>query len=101
MLFYPPSVYDVLLPWSLSVAVEDEVTVAPIEVTIRGGIHGHICTILDTPDLEHQTQSLKKTKTLQLCLPVLLFHFLTPSYLDFALAIVHHAVLRCHGFVCV
>lgn len=54
--FYPPGVYDVLLAASLSVAVEDEVTVSTIEVTIGGGIHSHLFTILNTPNLQATPQ---------------------------------------------
>lgn len=53
---YSPGVYNVLLPASQSVAVEDEVTVSAIELTIGGGIHRHLFAILDTPDLKARPQ---------------------------------------------
>lgn len=37
---------------SLIVAVEDEVTVSTVKVTIYGGIHRHLVTFLHTPDLK-------------------------------------------------
>lgn len=49
---YPPGVYDVLFPTSKSVAVEDEVTVSTIEVTVEGGIHRRLCSVLNAPNLE-------------------------------------------------
>ena len=49
---YWPGVDDVLLPASQPVAVEDEVTVSSVELAIRGGIHSHFITILNTPDLK-------------------------------------------------
>lgn len=55
--FYPPGVYNVLLSASLSVAVEDEVTVSTIEVTVGGGIHRHLFTfVLNTPNLKARPQ---------------------------------------------
>lgn len=41
-----------LLAASQIVAVEDEVTVSPIKVTICGGIHRHLVSFLHPPDLK-------------------------------------------------
>lgn len=49
---YPPGVYDVLLTPSQAVAVEDEITVSTIKMTIGGGIHRHLLTVLNTPNLK-------------------------------------------------
>lgn len=46
-----PGVNDVLLSASLSVAVEDEVTVSTVELTIGGGLHRLFITTLNSPDL--------------------------------------------------
>ena len=53
---YPPGVYDVLFPASQSVAVEDEVTVSAVEVTVEGGIHGRLCSVLNAPNLKARSQ---------------------------------------------
>lgn len=98
----PPGVYEVLLPPSLSVAVEDEVTVSTIEVTIGRGIHRDLLAILNSPDLKPSLQPSYTTNHHQTIFPmlcVLPINFFTYSYLHFALAIVHHAVLSCHGCV--
>lgn len=50
--FSSPGVYDVLLAASQSVGVEDEVTISSIEVTVQGGIHWYLVTVLNTPDLK-------------------------------------------------
>lgn len=55
--FYPPGVNDVLLAASQSVAVEDEVTVSTVEVTVVGRIHGHLVT-LNTPNLKARPQTV-------------------------------------------
>lgn len=49
---FSPGVDDVPLGASLIVAVEDEVTVSTVKVTIYGGIHRHLVTFLHTPDLK-------------------------------------------------
>lgn len=53
---YSPGVYDVLLPASLSVAVEDEVTVSAVELTVGRLIHCHPIAIFHTPDLKARPQ---------------------------------------------
>lgn len=52
LLSFPPGVDDVLLTASLIVAVEDEVTVSSVKVTVCGGIHRHLVAFLHTPDLK-------------------------------------------------
>lgn len=61
-----PGVYNVLLAGSQSVAVEDDVTISTIEVTIEGRIHWNLIAVLYTPDLEarrdsHWRQALPKS----------------------------------------
>lgn len=56
MFVYPPGVYDVLLTPSQPVAVEDEVTVSTIKMTIGGGLHSHPFTVLNTPNLKARQQ---------------------------------------------
>lgn len=56
--FHPPGVYDVLLAASQFVAVEDEVTVSTIKVTVGRGIHRQLVTVLDTPNLKTRPQSV-------------------------------------------
>lgn len=90
-----------LLAASHIVAVEDQVTVSAIKVTVCGGIHGHLVAFLHTPDLKN----FKKANG-RLCDPsglLLLAIFPQParSYLDFALAVIHHAVVGGHGLVVV
>lgn len=55
--FNLPGVYDVLLAASQPVAVQDEVTVSTIELAVGGGIHRHLVTILNTPDLKTRPQT--------------------------------------------
>ncbi len=87
-----------LLAASLTVAVEDEVTVSTIEVTVGGGIHRHLCTILNTPNLKATTQTTCKADRTSLNYLSIDYQKLSAhSYLDLALAIIHHAMLGCHG----
>lgn len=94
---YPPGVYDVLFPASKSVAVEDEVTVSTIEVTVEGGIHRRLCSVLNAPNLKARSQPCFAEPS-HIISFIRLFK-ISISYLDFALAIVNHAVLGCHGLV--
>lgn len=55
--FYPPGVNDVLLTASSSIAVEDEVTISTKELTIGGRLHGHLVTVLNTPNLKAKRQT--------------------------------------------
>lgn len=79
------------------VAIQDQVAVSTVEVTVRGGVHRHPLS-LDTPNLEAKTTP---------CYPQAhhndpsspSFQMSALSYLDVALAIVHHAVLGGHGLV--
>lgn len=89
-----------LLAASHIVAVEDEVTVSAIKVTICGGIHRRLVAFLHTPDLK---RVFKKAPD-WLCHPLeVQLLAISPqsarSYLDFALAIIHHAVVGRHGLV--
>lgn len=88
-----------LLAASQIVAVEDEVTVSPIKVTICGGIHRRLVAFLHTPDLKTFLKShdwLCHPLGLQL---LAIFPQSARSYLDFALAIIHHAVVGGHDLV--
>lgn len=86
-----------LLPASHSVAVEDEVTVSTIELTIGGGIHRHLIAVLNAPNLKGR---IKPTSPhCFICNGLKKEQLVTHSYLNLALAIIHHAVLGCHGLV--
>lgn len=87
-----------LLAASQIVAVEDEVTVSTVEVTVGRGIHSHLFAILNTPDLKARPQPVLPKHTTLIHLG-LFKKLLARSYLDLALAIIHHAVLGCHGLV--
>lgn len=56
MVVYPPGVYDVLLARSQAVAVEDEIAVSTVKMTVGGGIHRHLLTVLNAPNLKARQQ---------------------------------------------
>lgn len=60
---YPPGVYEVLLTASHFVAVEDEVTVSAVELTVGGGINRHLFAVLNTPNLKARSQPVLLTLT--------------------------------------
>lgn len=46
-----PNVNDLSLAASMLVVVQDNVTISPIELSVGGGVHGHLVPPFNAPDL--------------------------------------------------
>lgn len=63
-----PGVDEMLLPASLFVTVEDQVTVSPKELTVGRGIHRDTVSSLHTPDLTQTNVSVNDRLIKEHCL---------------------------------